>query len=69
MQTQMLIGSDFEAGSEVEETVLNPRTGETILQMPEASPAQIDRAVAAAEAAFSVFESALAQTDVWCAAA
>ncbi len=34
--TQMLIGSSFEAGTEGEETILNPRTGETILRLPEA---------------------------------
>jgi putative spermidine/putrescine transport system permease protein len=32
--TQMLIGSSFEAGTEGEETILNPRTGETILKLP-----------------------------------
>ena len=53
METKMLIGRDFEAGTETEETILNPRTGETILGMPEASPAQIERAVAAARAAFT----------------
>ncbi len=52
MDTQMLIGTRFEAGTETEETILNPRTGETILTLPEASAAQIDRAVAAARAAF-----------------
>jgi aminobutyraldehyde dehydrogenase len=52
METQMLIGAKFEAGTETEEKVLNPRTGETILTMPEANPDQIDRAVAAARAAF-----------------
>ena len=52
MDTQMLIGNAFEAGTETEERILNPRTGETILEMPEASPDQIDRAVAAARAAF-----------------
>jgi aminobutyraldehyde dehydrogenase len=52
METQMLIGSAFEAGTETEETVLNPRTGEMIVGMPEASPEQIDRAVAAARRAF-----------------
>ncbi|WP_300063993.1 gamma-aminobutyraldehyde dehydrogenase [uncultured Roseobacter sp.] len=53
MQTNMLIGSAFEAGTETEEAILNPRTGEEILKMPEANPDQIDRAVAAARAAFS----------------
>ena len=52
MHTQMLIGSKFETGSETEEAVLNPKTGETIVAIPEASTAQIDRAVAAARAAF-----------------
>ena len=52
METNMLIGSAFEAGTEKEENVLNPRTGEMILKMPEANPDQIDRAVAAARAAF-----------------
>lgn len=51
MQTEMLIGSKFEAGTETEETVLNPRTGETLLKMPEANTDQINRAVAAARAA------------------
>ncbi|MEO0360890.1 MAG: gamma-aminobutyraldehyde dehydrogenase [Pseudomonadota bacterium] len=52
MDVKMLIGSAFETGAEAEETVLNPRTGETILKMPEADAGQIDRAVAAARAAF-----------------
>lgn len=52
METKMLIGSSFEAGTEIEESVLNPRTGETILMLPEANSDQIDRAVAAARAAF-----------------
>lgn len=53
MDTQMLIGSKFEAGTEASETVLNPRTGATILELPEASERQIDEAVAAAEKAFA----------------
>ncbi len=52
MDTQMLIGSKFEAGTETEEKVLNPKTGETILALPEASLAQVDAAVDAAETAF-----------------
>ncbi|WAJ28176.1 gamma-aminobutyraldehyde dehydrogenase [Antarcticirhabdus aurantiaca] len=52
MDTAMLIGSAFEAGTESPETILDPKTGRTILTLPEASPAQIDRAVAAAETAF-----------------
>ena len=52
METNMLIGKDFEAGTEAEEIVLNPRTSEEIVRMPEANADQIDRAVAAARAAF-----------------
>jgi len=52
MDTQMLIGGAFEAGTETEEKILNPKTGETILDLPEASAAQIDAAVDAAEKAF-----------------
>lgn len=53
MDTQMLIGSRFEAGTETEERVLNPKTGETVLALPEASLGQIDAAVDAAEKAFT----------------
>ena len=52
MDTQMLIGGRFEAGTETEEKVLNPKTGETILDLPEASLGQVDAAVDAAEKAF-----------------
>lgn len=55
METKMLIGADFEAGTETEETVLNPRTGAEIVKMPEASSDQIDRAVAAARRAFATW--------------
>ena len=55
MQTEMLIGQKFEAGTETAEAVLNPRTGKTILDMPEASQGQIDKAVAAAEKAFATW--------------
>ncbi|MCL4187902.1 MAG: gamma-aminobutyraldehyde dehydrogenase [Rhodobacteraceae bacterium] len=50
--TALLIGDRFEPGEEAAERVLNPRTGGLIVEVPEASPAQIDRAVAAARAAF-----------------
>ncbi|MDL2405421.1 gamma-aminobutyraldehyde dehydrogenase [Rhizobium calliandrae] len=53
MDTQMLIGSRFEAGTETEEHILNPKTGETVLNLPEASLSQIDAAVDAAEKAFA----------------
>ncbi len=53
MDTQMLIGSRFEAGTETEEHILNLKTGETVLKLPEASLGQIDAAVDAAEKAFA----------------
>jgi len=52
MDTQMLIGARFEAGTEAEEHILNPKTGGKIVDLPEASYAQIDAAVDAAEKAF-----------------
>ena len=39
--TKMLIGADFVAGTEDAETVLAPKTGATILELPEASAAHI----------------------------
>jgi aminobutyraldehyde dehydrogenase len=55
MLTEMLIGADFVHGSEQEENILNPRTGETILTLPEASADQIDSAVEAAAKAFETW--------------
>ncbi|WP_323039481.1 gamma-aminobutyraldehyde dehydrogenase [Gemmobacter sp.] len=52
MDTTMLIGASFEAGEEAAEPILNPRTGGLILDLPEASTGQVDRAVAAARGAF-----------------
>ncbi|MDK1387110.1 gamma-aminobutyraldehyde dehydrogenase [Sinorhizobium sp. 8-89] len=55
MDTQLLIGSRFEAGTEVEEHILNPRTGAKIIDVAEASHAQLDVAVDAAERAFAAW--------------
>ncbi|HEY8594203.1 MAG TPA: gamma-aminobutyraldehyde dehydrogenase [Devosiaceae bacterium] len=52
MDTQMLIGSNLTRGEDAAETILNPRTGEAILEIPEASQAQIDAAMMAADKAF-----------------
>jgi aminobutyraldehyde dehydrogenase len=52
IDTKLLIGSGFEAGTEAREPILNPRTGGLILEVPEASQTQIDRAVASARKAF-----------------
>ena len=48
MDTEMLIGDRMEQGTETAEPILNPRTGAPILDLHEASPAQVDAAVAAA---------------------
>ncbi|MDQ0457787.1 gamma-aminobutyraldehyde dehydrogenase [Rhizobium paknamense] len=53
MQTQMLIAGAMMAGEDQEERILNPRTGELILNLPEASTGQIEAAVSAARRAFS----------------
>ena len=50
--TEMLIGSRFVAGTEDAEVILDPRTGGTVMSLPEASSDQIDAAVSAADAAF-----------------
>lgn len=52
MDTQMLIGANLVNGEGDAETLLNPKTGEAIMQLPEATLAQVDMAVAAATKAF-----------------
>ena len=52
LDTQMLIGSKFVDGTEAAEAVVNPKTEETIVKLPDASPAQVDSAVDAAAKAF-----------------
>ena len=52
LDTQMLIGSKFVDGTEAAEAVVNPKTEETIVRLPDASPAQVDSAVDAAAKAF-----------------
>ena len=52
MDTAMLLGARFEHGTEANERVLNPRSAGLIAEVPEASSAQVDGAVAAASAAF-----------------
>lgn len=55
MQTQLLIGGELVSGEGAVVSVINPATGDEIAQVPEASDAQIDAAVAAAEEAFEGF--------------
>ncbi len=48
MQTKLLIGGTLTAGEGERERILNPGTGQCVAEVAEASPAQIDAAVAAA---------------------
>jgi aminobutyraldehyde dehydrogenase len=52
LDTKMLIGANFVAGTEAPESVVNPKTEETIVTLPDASVAQVDAAVNAAVKAF-----------------
>ncbi|MEZ5911376.1 MAG: gamma-aminobutyraldehyde dehydrogenase [Paracoccaceae bacterium] len=52
LPTSLLVGGAFEPGEETAEAILNPRTGALIVEVPEASGDQVDRAVAAARRAF-----------------
>lgn len=53
MHTKLLINGEFVAGDGNAETILNPATGEEIIQIPEASLEQVERAVVAASEAFT----------------
>ena len=55
MQSEMLIGASFERGGGASDAIVNPRTGEAILDLPEASEAQVNKAVAAARKAFATW--------------
>src|SRR5260370_40741272 len=55
MQTQLLIAGKLVAGEGVAEVVLDAASGAQIATVPEASAAQVQSAVAAAEAAFGAW--------------
>ena len=55
LDTQMLIGSKFVSGEDSPEAVINPKTEETIVSLPDASPAQVGAAVDAASNAFKTW--------------
>ena len=55
LDTEMLIGSKFVAGTEAAESVINPKTEETIVKLPDASTVQVDDAVDAATKAFQTW--------------
>lgn len=53
MQHQLLINGELVNGEGEKQPVYNPATGEVLLEIAEASPAQVDAAVLAADRAFS----------------
>ncbi|OJJ08768.1 hypothetical protein ASPVEDRAFT_57771 [Aspergillus versicolor CBS 583.65] len=61
--TSLFINNEFVTGSGSTITVLNPATEDTVLEFPGASPADIDRAVVSARAAFEGPWSELAAVD------
>ena len=58
MQSELLIGGGFEAGQGAGERIVNPRNGQLIVEVPEASDAQVDAAVQAAANAFESWSRA-----------
>jgi aminobutyraldehyde dehydrogenase len=55
LDTEMLIGSKFVAGTEQAEAVINPKTEEAIVKLPDASTVQVDEAVDAATKALQTW--------------
>jgi aminobutyraldehyde dehydrogenase len=55
MQTQLLIKGELVTGKGEKQPVYNPATGEVLVEIAEASAAQVDAAVQAADAAFATW--------------
>ncbi len=55
LDTSMLIGSEFVTGADAPEPIINPKTEDIITNLPDASVAQVDAAVNAAEKAFKTW--------------
>lgn len=53
MQKHLLINGELVAGEGEKQPVYNPATGEVLLEIAEASAAQVDAAVLAADRAFA----------------
>jgi aminobutyraldehyde dehydrogenase len=53
MNTDLLINGNFEKGNSNEEKVLNPRNGDLIAGIPQASEDQINKAVESSSKAFT----------------
>ena len=54
-ETRFLIGGKMVAGEGDSQPVLDPRTGDLIIKIPEATPKQVDLAAHAAEKAFATW--------------
>jgi aminobutyraldehyde dehydrogenase len=66
MQTQLLIGGARVPGDGPAEAILDPATGEVIAHVPEASPAQIAAATAAAHRAFPAWAQTVPRDRAAC---
>ena len=55
MQKHLLINGELVAGEGEKQPVYNPATGEVLLEIAEASAAQVDAAVLAADRAFAAW--------------
>ncbi len=53
METNLLLDGELVAGDGAAETIVNPRTGEMILELAQSSTSQVDAAIAAAGRAFA----------------
>ncbi|MEG1211936.1 MAG: aminobutyraldehyde dehydrogenase [Leclercia sp.] len=66
MQTQLLINGELVNGEGEKQPVYNPATGEVLLEIAEASAAQVDAAVLAADRAFASWGHSTPKTRAEC---
>ncbi|NQF20871.1 aldehyde dehydrogenase family protein, partial [Enterobacter hormaechei] len=66
MQNQLLINGELVTGEGEKQAVYNPATGEMLLEMAEASAAQVDAAVQAADRAFTEWGQTTPKTRAEC---
>lgn len=66
MQTQLLIEGKLVTGEGEKQPVYNPATGELLLEIAEASAAQVDAAVQAADRAFAEWGQTTPKTRAEC---
>ena len=66
MQKHLLINGELVAGEGEKQPVYNPATGEVLLEIAEASAAQVDAAVLAADRAFAAWEQTTPKTRAEC---